>query len=499
MRKIHYKDDFKFWVRLLDGRGEELGVPEWDWELRVRTTRLYGRCFVASRRDGVMVNCYADGGRICVVCDDHGLEPGVVSVEFCAEVPEGMFPDGSRLTVVPETAEIELTREKGELPCGVEVDVVLPTIKGEPFTYDDFTPEQIEGLREPAVAAAVEAMAAAGRAESGAAAAGKAAEAAERATGSMLEVEVAVVDAESARERAESLRERAETERVKAEQERATEFASWETELDNKADRSELSNILGTPAEEEIEEIEPGIVTEALRKVPQVLTPEEQAQVRENIGVSKMELFIDIYNAAFKVGVNVHGKYDPKNAPDATHVFRAYDLWLTYEEAIEVVIAGRPYNNNDTSKFYTRKPIRTNLPFLISPLSGFSEFAFVNDTAEVFRLSDGNNNITGPYAFYRCAKLHTIIGRIKAEIGHTFGICPKLANVEVIIKTGITLYLDGCPLLSLESFRYMIDNSESCSLIVHPDVYAKLTDESNTEWHQVLLDAAEKNINFATV
>lgn len=229
------------------------------------------------------------------------------------------------------------------------------------------------------------------------------------------------------------------------------------------------------------------------------------------IADSKFALFIDLYNAAFKVGVNVYGKYDPENAPDPQHPFYGNKLWMTYEEALEVLIAGRPYNNNDTAKFYSGKPIRTNLPFLISPLSGFGEFAFVNDTVEVFRLSAGDNNITGPYAFYRCAKLHTIIGRIKTEMAYTFGICPKLANVEVIIKTGITLHLDGCPLLSLESFRYMIDNSESCSLIVHPNTYAKLTGDTTNEaaaaltpeelaqWQQVLTDAVAKNISFATV
>lgn len=268
---------------------------------------------------------------------------------------------------------------------------------------------------------------------------------------------------------------------------------------DTKADRTELSNILGTPTEGKIENIEPGIVTDVLRKTPQTLTPEEQAQVKQNLNVSKLELFIDLYNAAFKVVNTVYGKYDPENAPDPDHPFMGNRIWMTYEEAVAVMIAGRPYNNDDTAKFYSRKPIRTNLPFLTSPLSGFGEFAFVNDTVEILRLSEGDNKITGAYAFYRCARLHTIIGRIKAESQHIFGQCPKLTDVEVVVKEGITLYLGGCPSLSLESFRYMVDNSGTCTITVHPDVYAKLTDESNTEWHQVLLDAADKNITFATV
>lgn len=226
---------------------------------------------------------------------------------------------------------------------------------------------------------------------------------------------------------------------------------------------------------------------------------------------SKFALFIDLYNAAFKVGNTVYGKYDPENAPDPEHPFYGNTLWMTYEEAVEVVIAGRPYNSNDTPSFYHSKPIRTNLPFFVT-LSGFGEFAFVNNTVEIFRFSDNNyNRITGPYAFYICPKLHTILGRIKAEIQYVFKECPKLTNVEATVKEGISLQLGSCPLLSLESFRYMIDNSESCSLIVHPNTYAKLTGDTTNEaaaaltpeelaqWQQVLTDAVAKNISFATV
>ena len=39
---------------------------------------------------------------------------------------------------------------------------------------------------------------------------------------------------------------------------------------------------------------------------------------------------------------------------------------------------------------------------------------------------------------------------------------------------------------------------DGATITVHPDVYAKLTDETNTEWHALLALAAEKNITFAT-
>lgn len=42
-------------------------------------------------------------------------------------------------------------------------------------------------------------------------------------------------------------------------------------------------------------------------------------------------------------------------------------------------------------------------------------------------------------------------------------------------------------------------NTSAITITVHPDVYAKLTDESNAEWYAVLTAAAAKNITFATI
>ena len=64
------------------------------------------------------------------------------------------------------------------------------------------------------------------------------------------------------------------------------------------------------------------------------------------------------------------------------------------------------------------------------------------------------------------------------------------------------LYLQGAPRLSLASFRYMVAraaNTTPITIMVHPDVYAKLTDVGNAEWYKVLTDASARNISFATV
>ena len=78
--------------------------------------------------------------------------------------------------------------------------------------------------------------------------------------------------------------------------------------------------------------------------------------------------------------------------------------------------------------------------------------------------------------------------------------CLALVNVNInSINTSISF--SNSPLLSLESLQYLITNAANTSAItvtVHADVYAKIQDESQTEWHALIAAAQEKNITFAT-
>lgn len=70
-----------------------------------------------------------------------------------------------------------------------------------------------------------------------------------------------------------------------------------------------------------------------------------------------------------------------------------------------------------------------------------------------------------------------------------------------IINCRINPNLRKSAKISLDSLIYLVDHAKegaSFNITVHPDVYAKLTDETNAPWHQLLISAAEKNINFAT-
>lgn len=83
----------------------------------------------------------------------------------------------------------------------------------------------------------------------------------------------------------------------------------------------------------------------------------------------------------------------------------------------------------------------------------------------------------------------------------TFSGLPMLEHVY-IYKLRSDIQFRDSPLLDYDSVSYMVSNSANTSSItiyVHADVMAKLNDETNTQWHQILTDAAEKQITFATL
>lgn len=110
--------------------------------------------------------------------------------------------------VVPDAAVVEemvaLPGEKGD--------------KGDPFTYDDFTPEQIADLQRPATEAA--------------AVANQAAENANKATSDIKVLSDRLTAEEAKRESAESSRASAESERAEAEVLRETSFSQMQTTLE---------------------------------------------------------------------------------------------------------------------------------------------------------------------------------------------------------------------------------------------------------------------------
>lgn len=165
MRKINYLSDFDFILRLVDARGNDVGFPDCDWDA-VFWTSSKANAYKASCKGGVYANCRREeDGSMRFIFDNQRLGPGSLKWEPHFMFPDALFPDGVRDLYSPEPLDIELVTGRGDDASEVEIEAVLPYIKGDtgepgkqgekgergekgdPFTFDDFTPEQLAALK----------------------------------------------------------------------------------------------------------------------------------------------------------------------------------------------------------------------------------------------------------------------------------------------------------------------------------------------------------------
>lgn len=160
---------------------------------------------------------------------------------------------------------------------------------------------------------------------------------------------------------------------------------------------------------------------------------------------------------------------------------------------------------------------RTNLGFNRSTMQTNSRpFQFYdsfreNRSLEVLRISYKDIDVLRSvivehlgYAFYSCVKLRKIIGIIRLDkssgVTSAFDQCLELQDVKLYgLLTNISFAYS--PLISIESLQYLITNAANTSPItvtVHADVYAKIQDEGQVDWHALIETAAAKQITFAT-
>lgn len=186
---------------------------------------------------------------------------------------------------------------------------------------------------------------------------------------------------------------------------------------------------------------------------------------------------------------------------------------ITEEQMREIytVCGGNPVINNLIERYYA-SIIRTNIPFRVSigtnnnPVLITSLLANCN-RLEVFQTTLNNGILTlgsCTSLFYNCRSLIRVNGAIDVYNSDSytqmfFG-CMKLESVNVRkIKRDISF--SDSPLISLESLQYLITNAANTSPItvtVHADVYAKIQDEGQVDWHALIETAAAKQITFAT-
>lgn len=106
-------------------------------------------------------------------------------------------------------------------------------------------------------------------------------------------------------------------------------------------------------------------------------------------------------------------------------------------------------------------------------------------------------------AFANCKQLKEVVGIMVFEqraFDDTFANCSNLQNIQIKYAR-YDIRLADSPLLTLESFQYLVENATNTSAItvtVHADVYAKLTDPQQADWYAVNTAAQGKQISFAT-
>lgn len=228
--------------------------------------------------------------------------------------------------------------------------------------------------------------------------------------------------------------------------------------------------------------------------------------------MAKKRLFIDMWNARCR-GC---GKYN-----EITGYFEVNGLTdITYEDAINIMAwDAKVIDHHAYCSYHPQPKFRTNLPPHGSETvtTSLDHLCRGQSKLEVLILHAGSEKVVNYYVkgtsynlwLGGCTALRKIIGQFivskSAQRENMFYDCPNIEDMKMQLAD-CDIDLSRQSKLSLASFQFSISSRSTyhvnlgfITLKVHPDIYAKLTDETNTEWHQVLLDAAEKNIQFATI
>lgn len=469
--KINYKSDFDFILSITDAEGKEVGWPDYDWRAWFFTD-IAANAYEASCIGGKCTNCFNDNRRIHVVFNGHHMSPGVLNVRFDSEFPNAIYPDGFQHISDPIKLDVELVRGQGDKPTQMDVDMMLPYIKGEPFRYEDFTPEQLEALKGP-----------------------KGDQGEQGNIGPIGPQGPQGPRGERGEQGMPGPQGEPGATGPKGDKGAPLTYSDLTDE-----DKAELI----APVEEKINTIIAG--------KQDVFTTSEDLSLNDNklslTNLAKVHLFCDLFTEACIVrnmyGFTIAEQYGYARITDGVFDCMLNGLSLTYEEAVRIYNAGPIQSSHTVAslQFSNNYEVRTNLPFKYMGGVVEANYAFVSSTnIEVINARGISLYIS---TIYNCNKLRRIIHPIRmARNIDNFRRCPRLEDVELIFTntSPMAVSFADCPLLSLASFQYMVSNTQNkaaVTITVHPEVYAKLTNENNAEWHAVLSAATEKGITFAT-
>lgn len=269
-----------------------------------------------------------------------------------------------------------------------------------------------------------------------------------------------------------------------------------------------LASLQGSPGEpftyddftsEQIEELQKPAIDAAE-------TANEAAQNANNAATlaaqAKELLFRDMWNEA----CGADGKYN-----EETGFYELNGLTdITYEDAIRIYQCFTRSSRDPYRSLYIRSSeVRNFIPLwhVNTPMSWENAFRDCTRLSVCKICKDTTLLISkASYMFmgdHRLKEIVTVIhcfNTVNFTCYDIFYNCLALESVKIkALSVNIDLYYPAN--LTLESLSYLVDNAVIVNAIkvkVHPDVYAKLTDETNTEWYAVNTAAQAKQISFAT-
>ena len=193
------------------------------------------------------------------------------------------------------------------------------------------------------------------------------------------------------------------------------------------------------------------------------------------------------------------GGYKPNIALNRQFPFLLNGIWLSYEEAL---VVDDEYSYTLTPQSCVDCNARTLYPLQWQGNSLSMQTYFRNCQLEAINLSGVNKITSVAMGFYFATKLRVLLGldlTYCTDYGSSiFTGCSKFEHIEISnIKKDISFSYSS--LLDKESLRYIVDhaaNDEAITIKLHKNVLDKLQDETNTEWHAILLDAEKRSITF---
>lgn len=274
-----------------------------------------------------------------------------------------------------------------------------------------------------------------------------------------------------------------------------------------------------------------------------LVTPFKEYQLGAS-GGDKPGLFVDLWDKA----CGEWGKYDPENAPDASTPFYLNELWLSYEEAIEVYqnwlsMGGRLLKPFEKKALFSCYKFITNIPIEKYALqeTAHSELLAIQNLVDFSTII--NLRIWSPRGindkirvdakqinrpFFRSPTLTKWLDLIELNdndkntnantitLGVTsFGNRPSQLEVFYISKLNSNLEIADHGKIGISTLRYIVDNRlastssyyNAITITVHQEIYDALTGNAaypfnggtREEWGQLLEDAIAHDISFATV